>query len=222
MSIILNVIARLAERIDMINEGNLNNNDYSYYSYGISIIKLSVLISIILGFIVVFTGAAKAEDKLEKLRQLQTASEIDYIKIGWPSSLIYDITNGCVQGTLQWIVKSNPALIGRIPPLPAQRLMLEHCFCLLDRIRNQYNLEEYFKMITQPKVFGEVRTQTAIRCIKHDGTLRGMVTLNETTDNGTAIDNSTVIPEKQEDSENSSPDQPREESSNESGSIFQG
>jgi hypothetical protein len=211
-----------AERIDMINEGDLNNNDYSYYSYGISIIKLSVLISIILGFIVVFTGAAKAEKNMEKLLLLQKASEIDYIKIGWPSSLIYDITAGCYQATLNWIVQSNPALDGRIPPPPAQRLMLEHCFCSLDRIRNQYNLVEYFKLVTQPKVFGQVRIQTAIRCIQHDGTLRGMVTLNESTDNETTIDNSTVIPEKQEDSEEQLPDQPKEESSNVSEPIFQG
>ena len=112
---------KLAERIDMINEGDLNNDDYSYDTYMINIITVSFLISIILGFIIFFTGTAKAEDNLEKLRQLQTASEIDYIKIGWPSSLIYDITTGCVQGTLRWIVQSNPALIGRIQPLPAQR-----------------------------------------------------------------------------------------------------
>ena len=213
---------KLAERIDMINEGDLNNDDYSYDTYMINIITVSFLISIILGFIIFFTGTAKAEDNLEKLRQLQTASEIDYIKIGWPSSLIYDITGVCAQATYRWIVQSNPALIGRIPPPPAQRLMLEHCFCLLDRLRNQYNLEEYFKMVAQPKVFGEVRTQIAIRCIKHDGTLLGMVTLNESTDNEPTIDNSTVIPEKQEDSEESLPDQPKEESSNESESIFQG
>jgi len=180
------------------------------------------VVSIILGFIIIFMGTAKAEDKFEKLLQLQKTSEIDYIKIGWPSSLIYDITDGCYQGTLQWILLSNPALIGRIPPPPAQRAMLEHCFCLLDRIRNKYNLLEYFKLITQPKVFGKVRTQTAIKCIQHDGTLRGMVTLNESTDNKTIIDNSTVIPENQEDSKESLPDKPAEESSTESKSIFQG
>jgi hypothetical protein len=215
------------------------NDDYSYNTYMISIIKLSLLISIILGFIIFFMGTAKAEDTLEKLQLLQKTSEIDYIKIGWPSSLIYDITAGCYQATLQWILISNPALDGRIPPPPAQRAIVVHCFCLLDRFRNQYNLLEYFKLVTQPKVFGQVRIQTAIMCIKHDGTLRGMVTLNETTDNETIIDNSTVIPEnqednepiidnstvipeKQEDSEESLPDQPREESSNESESIFQG
>jgi len=197
-----------------------DNLDSSLKSATIIIVSCVVMYIVLMA---IFTGVAKSEDNLEKLRQLQTASKIDYIKIGWPSSLIYDITGVCAQATYRWIVQSNPALIGRIPPPPAQRLMLEHCFCLLDRLRNQYNLEEYFKMVAQPKVFGEVRTQIAIRCIKHDGTLLGMVTLNESTDNEPTIDNSTVIPEKQEDSEESLPDQPKEESPNEDTKpIFQG
>ena len=45
---------KLAEIIDMINEGDLNNDDYSYDTYMINIITVSFLISIILGFIIFF------------------------------------------------------------------------------------------------------------------------------------------------------------------------
>ena len=46
----------------MRSEKELNLRDYSYNSYGISIIKLSFLVAIILGLMVVFADVARAED----------------------------------------------------------------------------------------------------------------------------------------------------------------
>ena len=58
----------------------------------------------------------------------------------------------------------------------------------------------------------------ALKCVKENGTLAGIMIINET-----KTDNSTVIPKKQEDSEESLPDQPKEESPNEDTEpIFQG
>jgi hypothetical protein len=104
---------------------------------------------------------------------------------------------------------ANPALIGRTPPPPVQRAILEHCFCVLDRLRNQYNIVEYFQLSSQPAVMRQLFHSTALMCVQNNGTLQGIITINESTDN------STVIPEKQEDSEESLPDQSKEESPNE-------
>jgi hypothetical protein len=210
------VILRFGNNLDtkredaMRSEKEFDIRDYSYYSYGVNVIKIVAIVGLVLGLMVFFIGAAKAEAK--------KTLEIDYTKIGWSSQLIYDTTNGCFQGTLRWIVMANPALIGRTPPPPVQRAILEHCFCVLDRLRNQYNIVEYFQLSSQPEeVMGQLYLSTALMCVQNNGTLQGIITINESTDN------STVIPEKQEDSEESLSDQPEEESPNEDTKpIFQG
>ena len=207
------VILRFGNNLDtkredaMRSEKEFDIRDYSYYSYGVSVIKIVAIVGLVLGIMVFFIGAAKAEAK--------KTLEIDYTKIGWSSQLIYDTANGCFQGTLRWIVMANPALIGRTPPPPVQRAILEHCFCVLDKLRNQYNIVEYFQLSSQPAVMGQLFHSTALMCVQNNGTLQGIITINESTDNETTIDNSTVIPEKQEDSEESLPDQSKEESPNE-------
>ena len=172
----------------------------------IIIVMCMVMYIILMAF---FTGPVKSETK--------KTLEIDYIKIGWPSQLLYD-TTGCFQGTLRWILMSNPALIGRTPPSPVQRAIIEHCSCVLDRLRTQYNIVEYVNLRSQPEeVMGQLYLSTALMCVQNNGTLQGIITTNESTDN------STVIPEKQEDSEESLLDQPKEESPNEDTKpIFQG
>ena len=215
MSIILNVIASLAEGEDMRSEKELNIRDYSYYSYGISIIKLAFLVSIILGLIVVFADVARAEEN--------KTSEIDFDRIGWPTQIIYDSANGCQRGTLNWIYAVNPGLRGTIPPPKIQRAMLEHCFCVLDRFRNEYNLLKYIQLLPQQGAMGQLYMSTALKCVKENGTLPGiMILVDSTTDNKTKTDNSTIIPEKPEVPTESLPDQPKKEPSSEPETIFQG
>tara|TARA_Y100000780_G_C13662715_1_gene409299 strand:+ start:259 stop:909 length:651 start_codon:yes stop_codon:yes gene_type:complete len=216
MSIILNVIASLAEGEDMRSEKKLNIRDYSYNSYGISIICVcAFLVGIILCLCVVFADVAKAEDN--------KTSEIDFDKIGWPSQLIYDSANGCHRGTLNWIYAVNPGVRGTLPPAPVQIAMLQHCFCVLNRIRNQYTFTEYMKFVTRPEVVGRLFMTNALKCVQVDGTLAGIMIINETkTDNKTKTDNSTIIPEKPEVPTESLPDQPKEEPSSEPETIFQG
>ena len=207
MSIILNVIASLVEGEDMRSEEEWNNKDY--FS-GVSVIKIALIVGLVLGLMVVFTGTARAEDN--------ETTTIDFDKIGWPSQLIYDSANGCQRGTLNWIYSVNPALVGTLPPPPVQIAMLQHCFCVLNRIRNQYTFSEYMKFVTRPEIVGQLFMSNALKCVKENGTLAGIMIINET-----KTDNSTVIPKKQEDSEESLPDQPKEESPNEDTEpIFQG
>jgi len=53
----------------------------------------------------------------------------------WRSQLVFDTVQACYQGTIRWIVMSNPTLLGQIPNPIAQRQMMEHCFCVMDKIR---------------------------------------------------------------------------------------
>ena len=215
------VILRFGNNLDTKQEDAMNNkvewNNKDNLNISLSRATIIIVMCVVTYIVLMafFTGPAKAEAK--------KTLEIDYIKIGWSSQLIYDTANGCFQGTLRWIVMANPALIGRTPPPPVQRAILEHCFCVLDRLRNQYNIVEYFQLSSQPAVMGQLFHSTALMCVQNNGTLQGIITINESTDNETIIDNSTVIPEKQEDSEESLPDQPKEESPNEDTKpIFQG
>ena len=204
------MILRVGNNLNTKQEDVMSNKDKLNISLSratIIIVMCMVMYIILMAF---FTGPVKSETK--------KTLEIDYIKIGWPSQLLYDTTTGCFQGTLRWILMSNPALIGRTPPSPVQRAIIEHCSCVLDRLRTQYNIVEYFNLRSQPEeVMGQLYLSTALMCVQNNGTLQGIITINESTDN------STVIPEKQEDSEESLSDQPKEESPNEDTKpIFQG
>ena len=192
----------------MRGEEEWTNKDY--FS-GVNVIKISIIVGLIFVLMMGFQLGLRAEDN--------ETTTIDFDKIGWPSQLIYDSANGCQRGTLNWIYSVNPALVGTLPPLPVQIAMLEHCFCVLDRIRNKYIFSEYIKFILQPEVVGRLFMSNALKCVKEDGTLTGIIIITDETN----TDNSTVIPKKQEDSEESLPDQPKEESPNEDTEpIFQG
>ena len=201
----------------MRSEKEFDIRDYSYYSYGISIIKVSFLVGVILGLIVVFTGIAKAEDN--------KTTELDFDKIGWPSQIIYDSTNGCQMGTHRWIIAVNPALAGLQVPPHVQRFITEHCFCIVDKLRTQYTHTEYLNLLISSGdtgVLGGLYMQIALVCVKEYGTLPGILILEETTDNKTKTDNSTIIPENPEAPTESLPDQPKEEPSSEPETILQG
>jgi len=202
----------------MRSEKEFNIRDYSYYSYGVGIVKLAFIVGVILGLVVVFTGVAEAEDN--------KTSGMDFDKIGWPTQILYDSVNGCQQGTIRWIITVNPALAGLTPPPHVQRFIAEHCFCVLDRFRDEYNYTEYINLLInsrkKPGVIGELYMQTALTCVKDNGTLPGIMVIEaSTTDNQTKTDNSTTIPEKSEAPAESLPDQP-EEPSSEPETILQG
>ena len=201
----------------MRSEKEFDIRDYSYYSYGVSIIKVAFLVGVILGLVVVFTGVAEAEDN-------KTAG-MDFDKIGWPSQIVYDSTNGCQLGTHRWIVAVNPALNGLQVPQHVQRLITEHCFCIVDKLRTQYTHTEYLNLLISSGntgVLGGLYMQIAQVCVKEYNTLPGIMIIEaSTTDNQTKTDNSTTIPEKPETPAESLPDQP-EEPSSEPETILQG
>jgi len=148
------------------------------------------------------------------------------LAIDYPTKVIYQSIIGCYQGTHRWIVMSNPALIGVTPPVGAQQKMTEHCFCVMDIVRKQMTYVEYLTRVFDIEYMGKLWMANALVCVKEYGTLQGIIILDEdTSDNTTKLilpsaqldnstDNSTVIPEKNDDS--------GEKNEGEKETIFQG
>jgi len=145
----------------------------------------------------------------------------------WPSQIIYDTVGACYQGTIRWVVLTHPSLIGQIPTIAAQRQMVEHCFCVMDKIRHEIKLEEYLKKVLDPEWGGNTFMLKAMECVNKYKTLPSFFTKiietpsdNETTTN----DNDKIVtPEdKPKDSQEESPDQQQEESEGSPKTIFQG
>ena len=170
---------------------------------------------LILGFIsflmFFFVKGVRAEDNKTVKEQFRTAG--GYPKIlgegKWSTQLLWDTTNACYQGTIRWIVMTNPSLLGQVPNVMAQRQMVVHCFCVVDKIRNEHTLEEYFKKVLDPQWSGNLFMIKAMECVKEWQTLPLFFTTN------LPIDNETIT-RKQKESDNGSgtldsiPEQPNE------------
>ena len=137
----------------------------------------------------------------------------------WRTQLIFDTVQACYQGTIRWIVLSNPTLLGQIPNPIAQRQMMEHCFCVMDKIRKENKVKDYKKEVLDPEWGGNLFMLKAMECIREYKTLPSFFkSIIET-----PSDNSTEVPKGEtEDSKEESPDQPKEESEGAPQTIFQG
>jgi len=145
----------------------------------------------------------------------------------WPSQIIYDTVGACYQGTIRWVVLTHPSLIGQIPTIAAQRQMVEHCFCVMDKIRHEIKLEEYLKKVLDPEWGGNTFMLKAMECVNKYKTLPSFFTkiIETPSDNETITnDNDKIVtPEdKPKDSQEESPDQQQEESEGSPKTIFQG
>ena len=142
----------------------------------------------------------------------------------WPSQLLYDTIGACYQGTIRWIIMTNPSLLGQIPGPGAQRQMVEHCFCVMDKVRKEQPLKEYKKRIFDQQFIGDLFMVKALECIGEYKTLSSFFTKTPTPDNETKQENkTTIVPEEPKDSnEESLPGQPKEESNGLPETIFQG
>ena len=141
----------------------------------------------------------------------------------WTTQLLYDTTNACYQGTIKWIVMSNPNLLGQTPGWRSQRQMLEHCFCVMDRIRKEITIEEYQKKVFEQEWVGNTFITKALECVKEEKTLPSFFVIQGDEEIKT-VDNETkkVIPEESEDSKEELPSQKPKESEEDSTTIFQG
>ena len=143
----------------------------------------------------------------------------------WSSQLVYDTIGACYSGTIRWVIMNNPSLAGQPPNYMAQRAMVEHCFCVMDKIRKEHKLEEYKVKVFDPEWTGETFMLKAMECVKKYKTLPSFFTdiIVISPDNKTTNDNEKkVIPEKSEDSKDELPSQKPKESEEDSTTIFQG
>jgi len=143
----------------------------------------------------------------------------------WRTQLIFDTVQACYQGTIRWIVLSNPTLLGQIPNPIAQRQMMEHCFCVMDKIRKENKVKEYKKKVLDPEWGGNLFMLKAMECVGEYKTLPSFFTdiIGIPSDNETKKENKVIIkPEEPQNSQEESPDQPKEESEGSPQTIFQG
>ena len=180
-------------------------------------VLLFLLILIVAGMFVV-----KAEDN----------KTIEFDDKGWPkildddewrSQLVFDTVQACYQGTIRWVLLSNPSLLNQIPSPIAQRQMMEHCFCVMDKIRKENKIEDYKKKVLDPEWGGNLFMLKAMECVGDYETLPSFFMKMPTPDNETKKENKIIIkPEEPQDLQEESPDQPKEESEGSPQTIFQG
>jgi len=129
----------------------------------------------------------------------------------WRTQLIFDTVQACYQGTIRWIVLSNPTLLGQKPNPIAQRQMKEHCFCVMDKIRKENKVKDYKKKVLNPEWGGNLFMLKAMECVREYETLPSFFMKMPIPDNATKTDNGTiekleVLPAEPEGPEESSPD----------------
>ena len=139
----------------------------------------------------------------------------------WTSQLIYDTIGACYQGTIRWVLLSNPSLLNQLPSPIAQRQMVEHCFCVMDKIRKENKIEDYRKKVIDPEWGGNLFMLKAMECVGEYETLPSFFMKMPTPDNETKKENKIIIKEPK-DSQEESPDQKQEESEGSPQTIFQG
>ena len=172
-------------------------------------VLLVVMILLVAGVAVV-----KAEDN--KTTDEPVFTERGFPKIldddKWVSQLVYDTIGACYQGTIRWVILSNPSLLGQLPAPIAQRQMVEHCFCVMDKIRKENKVEEYVKKVIDPLWGGNLFMLKAVECVSEYETLPSFFMKLPIPDNATKTDNEKVeklkvLPAEPEGPEESSPDE---------------
>ena len=182
-------------------------------------IVMGVLLFLII-MLVVGISSIRAEDNETKKVVLKE----------WTTQLLYDTTNACYEGTIRWVLLTHPSLVGQPPNWKSQRQMIEHCFCVMDRIKKEIKIEDYQKLVYDPVWTGNTFMVKAMECVKEEKTLPSFFVIQDKKIKTTPIpkvktdDNETkkVIPEKSEDSKDELPSQKPKESEEDSTTIFQG
>ena len=130
----------------------------------------------------------------------------------WRSQLIFDTVQACYQGTIRWVLLSNPALLNQIPSPLAQRQMMEHCFCVMDKIRKENKVKDYSKKVLDPEWGGNTFMTKAMECVGEYETLPSFFMKMPTPDNETKNDTKIEVkpPDNNSGKSDSLPEQPNE------------
>ena len=155
---------------------------------------LFLLIMIVAGMFVVRAEESGADELNKARNQLKTGEEPQFTERGfpkildddtWTSQLIYDTIGACYQGTIRWVLLSNPSLLNQLPSPIAQRQMVEHCFCVMDKIRKENKIEDYRKKVIDPEWGGNLFMLKAMECVGKYETLPSFFMKMPTPDNET-------------------------------------
>jgi len=170
----------------------------------------------------VLVGQVRAEDNTtRKFENIERGFPKILDEDEWSSQLVYDTLGACYQGTIKWVIMSNPSLLGQAPGPMAMRQMMEHCFCVMDKVRKNQPLKVYKKKVFDTKYIGDLFMTKALECVAEYRTLPAFFTT--LLDNKTKTDNETVNPAEVPDGETEdSQDQEQEESEGSPQTIFQG
>ena len=188
------------------------------YFIGVSIVKLVFMMLFFFGMMVMISQV-RAEDNKTSDEPARTSGGFPKIldDDNWSSQVLYDTINACYQGTIRWVIMTNPSLIGQTPGPMAQRQMVEHCFCVMDKIRKEIIYDEYIKKVIDPQWGGNIFMLKAVECIREYNTLPSFFMKIPLPDNATKTDNGTVeklevLPAEPEGLEESPPDEkPKEQ-----------
>ena len=170
----------------------------------------------------VLVGQVRAEDNTtRKFENIERGFPKILDEDEWSSQLVYDTLGACYQGTIKWVIMSNPSLLGQAPGPMAMRQMMEHCFCVMDKVRKNQPLKEYKKKVFDSKYIGDLFMTKALECVAEYRTLPAFFTT--LLDNKTKTDNETVNPAEVPDGETEdSLDEQQEESEGSPETLFQG
>ena len=171
----------------------------------------------------VLVGQVRAEDNTtRKFENIERGFPKILDEDEWSSQLVYDTLGACYQGTIKWVIMSNPSLLGQAPGPMAMRQMMEHCFCVMDKVRKHQSLEEYKKKVFDSKYIGDLFMTKALECVTEYKTLPTFFSTLEL-DNKTNPDNEPTNPAEVPDGETEdSLDEQQEESEGSPETLFQG
>ena len=144
---------------------DMKNNEDAFYRIAVFASILFMVLFLVGGLLML--NQVRAED------QSRTAGGFPKILDSgkWSTQLLWDTTKACYQGTIRWIVMTNPSLGNHRPNVMAQREMVIHCFCVVDKIRKELTLEEYIKMVRDPDWSGNIFMNKAMECVREWQTL---------------------------------------------------
>jgi len=196
----------------------MRDNEDTFYRIAVFASILFMVLFLVGGLLML--NQVRAEDNKTIVDQSRTAGGFPKILDSgkWSTQLLWDTTNACYQGTIRWIVMTNPSLLGHRPNVMAQREMVVHCFCVVDKIRKELTLEEYIKMVRDPDWSGNIFMTKAMECVKEWQTLPLFFTTN------LPVKPEKLIPDNSSSTKDaeSLPDQKQKEFKEESPLIFQG
>tara|TARA_B100000029_G_scaffold45045_1_gene41532 strand:- start:2036 stop:2536 length:501 start_codon:yes stop_codon:yes gene_type:complete len=91
----------------------------------------------------------------------------------YPNFLLYNSTQSCMQGLVSLMIRFNPELAKYPVPPVIQQQMLGHCSCVMDRIRANVSISDYYRQMNDFLWLRNTWTKYGTEC-SLDGYLDGL------------------------------------------------